>query len=129
MASKSWSNVTQEDKSVATSAQAGTIMGAEASQINPIGTSVVVSGAPNTTLGDIVVNQFPEPVAKSFSDLLHTVDTAVGTGAKVQMAASEALGQKLSDLQVGEAGLLPKIMLYLAVGGGLLLIAGRFLKR
>ena len=119
----------QEDKSVAAAAEVGTIVGAEGKLISPIGTSVVVSDAPNTTLGDIVVNQFPEPVQKTLESLIKSVDTAVGTGAKAQMASTQALGEKLQSLQVGEAALLPKIVLYVIVGGGLLMVAGRFLKR
>ena len=130
MSSKSSTVVTQEDKSVSTAAEAGNIIGAEGSltEINPIGTSVVVSDAPNTTLGDIVVNQFPEAVRSTVSDLIRSVDSAVSSSAQAQMASTEALGQKLSDLQIGEASLLPKLMLYGMVALVLIPVVKRFLK-
>ncbi len=102
---KSWSSVVQEDKSVATAGDAQNVIGSGASQINPIGTSVVVSGAPNTTLGDITVNQFPEQVEK-------TVGALVGSVNKT----TEALGATLAQQQLGEASQLPRIILYIGLG-------------
>ena len=63
---KSYSSVVQEDKSVAAAGDAQNILGAESKQITALPTSVVVSDAPNTTLGDIVFNQFPEQVARAY---------------------------------------------------------------
>jgi hypothetical protein len=125
---KSWSSVVQEDKSVQVGESAQTVLGAGAQQTVAQQGSFVVD-APNTTLGDIVFNQFPEQVAATVGDLIGAVNKTVGLTSSAQLASTQALGQKLSDLQVGEAALLPKIILYLVVGGGALFIAAKVLKR
>jgi hypothetical protein len=125
---KSWSSVVQEDKSVQVGESAQTVLGAGAQQTVAQQGSFVVD-APNTTLGDIVFNQFPEQVAATVGDLVGAVNKTVGLTSAAQLASTQALGQKLSDLQVGEAALLPKIILYLGVGGAILFIGLRMLKR
>ena len=125
---KSWSSVVQEDKSVQVGESAQTVLGAGAEQTVAQQGSFVVD-APNTTLGDIVFNQFPEQVAATVGDLVGAVEKTVGLTSAAQLASTQALGQKLSDLQVGEAALLPKIILYLGVGGAILFIGLRMLKR
>lgn len=128
MSSKSYSSVVQEDKSVQVGESAQTVLGAGAEQTVAQQGSFVVK-APNTTLGDVIFNQFPEQVAATVGQLVQSVDKAVGTTAAATLASTQALGQKLSDLQVGEAALLPKIILYLGVGGAILFIGLRMLKR
>jgi hypothetical protein len=125
---KSWSSVVQEDKSVQVGESAQTVLGAGAEQTVAQQGSFVVD-APNTTLGDIIFNQFPEQVAATVGDLVGAVNKTVGLTSAAQLASTQALGQKLSDLQVGEAALLPKIILYLGVGGVILFIGLRMLKR
>ena len=123
----STTNLTQEDKSVQAAGDAQNIVGSEGVLASP--TSVVVSGAPNTTLGDIIFNQFPETVAETVGALVKSVDTAVGVTSAAQLESTQALGQKLSDLQVGEAAILPKIILYVVLGGGAIFLGSRFMKR
>jgi len=127
--SKSWSSVVQEDKSIQAAGDAQNIVGAEAKLIQASPASVVVSDAPNTTLGDIIFNQFPEQVAETVGALVQSVDRAVSVTAASQLASTQALGQKLSDLQVGEAAILPKIILYVVLGGGAIFLGSRFMKR
>ena len=127
--SKSWSSGVQEDKSIQAAGDAQNIVGAEAKLIQASPASVVVSDAPNTTLGDIIFNQFPEQVAETVGALVQSVDRAVSVTAASQLASTQALGQKLSDLQVGEAAILPKIILYVVLGGGAIFLGSRFMKR
>ena len=123
----STTNLTQEDKSVQAAGDAGNIVGSEGVLASPA--SVVVSGAPNTTLGDIIFNQFPEQVAETVGALVQSVDRAVSVTSASQLASTQALGQKLSDLQVGEAAILPKIILYVVLGGGAIFLGSRLMKR
>ena len=102
--SKSYSTVTQEDKSIALAAQAENVIGAEARQINPIGTSVVLADSAGSTLGDITVNQFPEQVQKTIGQTLGSLNLT-----------TQALGDTLSQQQLGEASQLPRIILYIGL--------------
>jgi len=114
MSTYSSSSVVQEDKSIQAAGDAQNIVGAEAKLIQASPASVVVSGAPNTTLGDIIFNQFPEQVAETVGALVKSVDRAVSV-----TAAS----------QLGEAAILPKIILYVVLGGGAIILGLRFMKR
>jgi len=129
MSSKSYSSVVQEDKSVQAAAEAQNILGAESKQVTAYPTSVIVSDAPDTTLGDIVFNQFPEAVQRTVADLVRLTETAVTTSSQAQLKSTQALGEKLGELQIGEAAVLPKIALYIALGGVALVIGLRMLKR
>jgi len=129
MSSKSYSSVVQEDKSVQAAAEAQNILGAESKQVTAYPTSVIVSDAPDTTLGDIVFNQFPEAVQRTVADLVRMTETAVTTSSQAQLKSTQALGEKLGELQIGEAAILPKIVLYVALGGVALVIGLRMLKR
>jgi len=129
MSSKSYSSVVQEDKSVQAAAEAQNILGAESKQVTAYPTSVIVSDAPDTTLGDIVFNQFPEAVQRTVADLVRMTETAVTTSSQAQLKSTQALGEKLGELQIGEAAVLPKIALYIALGGVALVIGLRMLKR
>ena len=109
----STTNLTQEDKSVSAASDARNVLGAGAQLAEPGG---VV--APNTQGGDIVFNQFPEAVAGTVAGLIKSVDTT-----------TQQLGQTLSRQQLGGETIMPKLVLYLTVGVGIMLIASRVFKR
>ncbi|MBA7518556.1 hypothetical protein ES705_10627 [subsurface metagenome] len=113
----STTNLTQEDKSVKVGGDAEIVLGAEAklSVAEPGG---VVLDAPDTSGGDIVFNQFPEAVAGTVSELVKSVETTTGY-----------LGEALGRQQIGGETVLPKIVLYLTVGVGVMLIASRMFKK
>jgi len=114
--SKSWSSVVQEDKSVQVGESAQTVLGAGAEQTVAQQGSFVVD-APNTTLGDIVFNQFPEQVAATVGELVGSVDKTTA-----------ALSQSISEARLGEASVLPKIVLYVGLAVAAV-VALRMLKR
>jgi len=115
--SKSYTTLTQEDKSVAAAGDAQNILGSGAKQIGAGSGSIVVD-APNTRLGDIVFNQFPEAVQATIGSLIKSVDTTTKT-----------IGQSLSQQQLGGEANLPKIIMYVMVGGGIIFVASRIFKR
>jgi hypothetical protein len=109
-------NLTQEDKSVATAGDAQNIIGSGASNIQVSEGSTYTR--PNTTEGDIILNQFPEAVQSTVGKLISTVDTSIG-----------AVGQALSRQQIGGESELSKMVMYLVIGGGIIFVASRILKR
>lgn len=114
--SSSQTILTQEDKSVAAAGDAENILGSGAKLTQASGSTVIDN--PNTTSGDIVVNQFPEAVQSTIGRLVSTVDTSIG-----------AVGQALSRQQIGGESELSKIVMYLVIGGGVIFLASRILKR
>lgn len=113
---KTTTNLTQEDKSVAAAGDAQNILGSGASNIQVSEGSTYTR--PNTTEGDIILNQFPEAVQGTIGKLIGTVDTSVA-----------AVGQALSRQQIGGESELSKIVMYVVIGGGIILVAFRVLKR
>lgn len=116
----STTELTQVDSSVNAAGDAETILGSGAN-LTQAQNSLVLGGANE---GEVIFNAFPEAVQRTVADLIKSVDKA-GQG---QLASTQALGQKLSDLQVGEASLLPKIMLYGIVGGVVLILGRKLIK-
>lgn len=112
----STTNLTQEDKSVAAAGDAQNIVGAGANL-----TQVTDQGkieTPSTTSGDIIYNQFPEAVRSTMGDLISTV-----------RASTDTVGEALTTREIGGEQLLPKIVLYMMVGLGVMLFAGRMFKK
>jgi len=142
--------LTQEDKSIKVGGDAETILGPGASLATAAPGGVVLD-QPKTSGGDIIFNQYPEAVADTVSDLIKTVGTSVGllgqvssaaTGQLGQMftaatgqigqvssAATGQLGEALSRQQIGGETILPKLVLYLTVGVGVMLIASRMFRK
>jgi hypothetical protein len=113
----STTNLTQEDKSVQAAGDAENVLGSGA-KLTAGGSGSLIIDAPNTTMGEIVFNQYPEAVQQTIASLIKSVDTTTKT-----------IGESLSQQQLGGEAILPKIILYLVVGGGLFFILGkRFLK-
>jgi hypothetical protein len=107
---KSYSSVVQEDTSVKTGGDAANVLGSGASQTSASGSLLIT--APNTTLGDITMNQFPEAVQDSVAALVNTVDKAVSSSSQNQLASTAALSEKLSQVTLGDTSILPKLALY-----------------
>jgi len=118
MSSKSYSSVVQEDKSVAAAGDAKYVLGSGAQAIEASPTSVVLAGSPDTTLGDIVFNQYPEAVQKTVGQLVGSVDLT-----------TKALGQTLAQQQLGEASQLPRIVLYIGLGIVAVVALGMFRRK
>jgi len=114
---KTRTTLTQEDKSISAAGDAENIIGAGGKQIGTGSGSLIVD-APNTRLGDIVFNQFPEAVQETIGSLIKSVDTTTKT-----------VGQALSQQQLGGEANLPKIIMYVMVGGGIIFVASRIFKR
>lgn len=128
MATKSKTNINQEDSSIQTAGDAQSILGKGAtlqSTQSEAGQGSVLIGAPNTTLGDVIFNQFPQAVAETVSSLIKSVDTS----ARQVGQQSNKLGEIISQQQLGSESNLPKVVLYVMVGGGLIYLASRILGR
>ena len=110
----STTNLTQEDRSVATAGDAENILGSNAKQIQAQGSTVIDTPMSER---DIIFNQFPEQVQDTVGDLIKNVETTTKT-----------LGQALSQKQLGVASDLPKFAMIIVVGGGLIFLASRLIK-
>jgi hypothetical protein len=111
----STTNLTQEDKSVSAAGGAQNVLGSEAKLTQAAGS---VLELPNAKVGDIVFEQFPEAVKSTIAGLIGNVNTT-----------TQALGQTLAQQQLGGEAVLPKIVLYLVVGVGIIIIGSRVLKK
>jgi len=109
--------LTQEDKSVKVGGDAEIALGAGA-KLSTAETGGVVLDAPDTKGGDIVFNQYPEAVAGTVSELIKSSSIVTGQ-----------LGEALNRQQLGGETVLPKIVLYMTVGVGVMLIASRMFKK
>lgn len=110
----STTNLTQEDRSVATAGDAENILGSNAKQIQAQGSTVIDTPMSER---DIIFNQFPVEVQDTVGDLIQNVETTTKT-----------LGQALSQKQLGVASDLPKFAMIIVVGGGLIFLASRLIK-
>jgi hypothetical protein len=112
----STTKLTQEDKSVAAAGDAENIIGSGGRLTQASNSTIVES--PNTTSGDIILNQFPEAVQNTLGSLIKSVDTSVKT-----------VGEAFTTQQIGGESQLPKIVLYMMVGLGVMLFASRMFKK
>lgn len=110
----STTNLTQEDRSVATAGDAENILGSNAKQIQAQGSTVIDTPMSER---DIIFNQFPVEVQDTVGHLIQNVETTTKT-----------LGQALSQKQLGVASDLPKFAMIIVVGGGLIFLASRLIK-
>jgi hypothetical protein len=113
--STSKTSLVQEDKSVSAAGDAENILGPNAQQILSEGSTIL--DRPNSGR-DIIVNQFPEAVKNTVGDLISSVDTTTKT-----------IGQALAQQQIGGESELSKIVMYLVIGGGVLLVTSRLISR
>jgi len=112
---KSYSSVVQEDTSVKTGGDAQNVLGQGASQVSASDSLLIT--APNTTLGDITMNQFPEAVQDTVKNLVGAVESTVQGLSDVKAATVE-----------GDIGQYSKMILYLVIGVSVVLIGRQFLK-
>lgn len=119
------SYATQMDKSVKTAETVGTLLGPDAHLTEQnLEKSLMLS---TINQSDIIINQSNMP-ENTMSDLIRTVDNALIQMADTSIAATNVLGNKLESLSQGDVSVLPKIVLYIMIGGAILVVGRRFLK-
>lgn len=140
----STTNLSQVDESVQVAGDAQNILGSGAhlaltSNLKSMtaGSGSFVVDATNTTLGDIIFNQFPEAVQDSIGDMLMSNDAvakAIGESISQQQQfgidLTKSIDATLTPPESDGKSLSPSIILGLIVAGGLaLLMAKRLIKK
>lgn len=122
----STSSLAQEDKSVAAAGDAENILGSSAKQIQAQASTIL--DTPNVER-DIIFNEFPEAVRSTVADLIENVEKTTKTLGQGMGLATETLGQALSEREIGGESEMAKIVMYLAIGGGLIFLTSKVLSK
>jgi len=138
--SKSYSSTIMQDQRVIAE-EAEIMAGAGADVVVSYPQSVAVG--PEAEVGDIVVQPYSPEVRQTVSELIETVQLvstetvpqltetfgeAVERTSEAGMRATDILGEKLRETQLGQAAILPGIAKYLVVAAVVIIIAGKVWK-
>ncbi|KKN29775.1 hypothetical protein LCGC14_0840730 [marine sediment metagenome] len=138
--SKSYSTTIMEDHRVI--AEEAEIMAGAGSAVT-ISYPESVAVAPQAVVGDIVIQPYSPGVQQTISELIETVQLvsretipvlvstfgdAISLTSEAGMRATDILGEKLQQTQLGQAAILPGIAKYLLIAVGAILIAGKVWK-
>lgn len=135
---KSWSQTIMTDQRV-TAEEAEIIAGAEAVLTMPRSVAIGASAR----VGDISFEEYTPAVQETVSELIETVKLvseetipvlvetfgeAMARTAESSMRATELIGEKLHETQVGTASILPGVAKYLLIAACVIVVAGKVWK-
>ena len=138
--SKSYSTTIMQDQRVIAE-EAEILAGAGANVVVAYPQSVAVS--PQAKVGDIVVQPYSPEVRQTVSELIETVQLvstktipvlsetfsgAIERTSEAGMRATDILGEKLQETQLGQAAILPGVLKYILIAAVVIIVAGKVWK-
>ena len=138
--SKSYSTTIQEDHRVI--AEEAEIMAGAGSAVT-ISYPESVAVAPQAVVGDITIQPYGPEIQQTVSELIETVqlvshetipilvDTfgeAIQLTSEAGMRATDILGEKLQETQLGQASILPGMAKYILIAAVVIIVAGKVWK-